>query len=70
MATALGTILGAGGLVLLVIGTTIQFRNRSPYSNATIDEQSRKRFGVGAWIAAVGSVGLLANMLIRLAVAP
>jgi len=53
-----------------LIGTAIQFRNRSPYSNATIDEQSRKRFGVGAWIAAVGSVGLLANMLIRLAVAP
>ena len=62
MATALGTILGTGGLVLLVIGTTIQFRNRSPYSNTPIDQQSRKRFGVGAWIAALGS--LLANMLI------
>jgi len=46
MATAL--ILGAAGLVLLLIGTTIQFRNRSPYSNTVIDQESRKRIGVGA----------------------
>ena len=63
MATALVAIVGAGGLVLLVIGTSIQFRNRSPYSNTPIDEQSRKRFGVGPWIAALGFLlGLLAQL--------
>ena len=65
MATALMVlILGAAGLVLLLIGTTIQFRNRSPYSNTPIDQESRKRIGVGASIALLGSLlSLLANGL-------
>jgi hypothetical protein len=41
---------------------TIQFRNQPPYSNTPIDEESRKRSDVGAWIAALGILlGLLAN---------
>jgi len=63
MATAVGATLGAGGLILLLIGTSIQFRNRSPYSNTPIDEQSLKRAGVGAWIATVGLLlGLVAQL--------
>jgi hypothetical protein len=64
MAVVLVAIPGAGGLVLLVIGAAIQFRNSSPSSNAPVDQRSRERFGVGARIAAAGGLGLLATALI------
>lgn len=63
MDSALVMVFGTVGLLLLLIGTAIQFRNRSPYSNVPIDEESRNRFGVGAWLAAAGALGLLASTL-------
>jgi hypothetical protein len=54
------------GLILLVVGAAIQLRNRSPYSRTTMDQDARKRFGLGAWIAAAGSLCILLAQLARI----
>ncbi|HEX7777873.1 MAG TPA: hypothetical protein VF424_01470 [Vicinamibacterales bacterium] len=64
-ALVVSTTLAIVGFVLLAVGVTIQFRHRSPYTGATMDQEARKRFGRGAWIAAAGGFSMLLAQFAR-----
>ena len=58
-------MLSTAGLALVVAGFMIQKRNRSPYSGTQMDQVATKRFGVGMWLAALGSLCMVLSQLIR-----
>ena len=64
-ALVVSTTLAIVGFLLLAVGVAIQFRYRSPYSGTTMDQEAQKRFGRGAWIAAVGSFSMLLAQFAR-----
>jgi hypothetical protein len=58
-ATAFWILIAAD--VLLTIGVTIRLRNRSPYSNTPLDDQTRSRLRIGQLVLIAGFVcGLIA----------
>jgi hypothetical protein len=63
-ATAVVLLLSLLSLVLLSGGWIIQRRNRSPYSGSQMDESQRRRFNVGAWLAALGSLCALLSQFV------
>jgi hypothetical protein len=42
--------------VLMFIGLTIKLRNRSPYSNTPLDDQTRSRLRIGQFVLIAGFV--------------
>lgn len=65
MADILPFVLPVVTLGLLVSAFIIQKRNRSPYSNVTMDEASLKRFRVGQRLGLLGILSYLADQLTR-----
>jgi hypothetical protein len=45
-----------GADVLMFIGLTIRLRNRSPYSNTPMDDQTRSRLRTGQFVLLAGLV--------------
>jgi len=60
------TLLSTAGFALVLAGFVIQKRNRSPYSGTQMDQVAMKRFGVGMWLAALGSLCMVLSQLIKL----
>jgi hypothetical protein len=42
--------------VLLLVGVTVGLRNRSPYSNTPVDDQTRSRLRIGQFVLIAGFV--------------